>query len=154
MGGGFEEGAGGQQPLSTRTIACRGGRRVPRRPPNVWGYRGPFGAPMSSDLDLAARERALPDAFVVVGEEQIDIARYGRPCAAPNLVLELTRRPAGIAEDEETAARPRSTCECVQHLRRDGQGDAVGYALAGGDHPVGGVQDEPATWLHWTTIVN
>ena len=87
---------------------------------HIWNRRRNVSA-----LRLGARQRVGPDIGAVVVEDERRILRYRHPHIVRHLVLELRRRPAGIAEGEQALARPFADADVAQDVDRGGERDAA-----------------------------
>src|SRR5262252_7973645 len=75
------------------------------------------------DADLA--HRALVLRVGVAAEDQLLVGIAVEPAVLGDLVLELARRPARIAEREHGALRARALRDRLQDVERRGKADAV-----------------------------
>src|SRR5580698_830706 len=76
--------------------------------------RAPGGAALM--LVLVERQRVGPHLAAILVEDQRWIFRRRHPRAARDLVIELRRRPAGIAECQKAVLRPVPKADVAQHL--------------------------------------
>src|SRR6516165_7100342 len=61
------------------------------------------------------RHRLAPHLGAVSVEDQPRICRRDNPGAARDLIIELTRCPAGIAKCDQASLRPMAVTEIAQH---------------------------------------
>jgi diguanylate cyclase (GGDEF)-like protein/PAS domain S-box-containing protein len=131
-----------------------------------------FGEPMSAEQARAlilsgvpgfARKHAEVDAefpqrlavfgLVVAAEDQFGIGRAMQPAIFLDLVLELPRRPARIAEREHGRERSVAARDRLEDIERRGEADALvdrqGRVL---DKKIGRVEDETAAGLDRTAF--
>src|SRR5262245_57258910 len=76
-----------------------------------------------NDADLLQRLGVF--AADILAEDQLGIGGAMQPAIVLDLVLQLARRPAGIAEREDRAARSLSACDRLENVERGGQADAL-----------------------------
>src|SRR4051794_12940743 len=74
------------------------------------------------DADLL--ERLLVFLVGVLAEDQLRIGRTMQPPVLLNLVLELSRRPAGVAQGEQRAGRAIAAGYGLENVERGGEADA------------------------------
>src|SRR6516162_4018240 len=67
-------------------------------------------------LVLMKRERVGPYLGAIGVEDERRVLRRSDPGSARNLVVELRRRPAGIAERDQALLRSLSAADIAQHL--------------------------------------
>src|SRR5262245_41862988 len=70
------------------------------------------------------QERPVVFRLDVEPEDQLGIGAAMQPAVLLHLVLELARRPAGIAEREHGAGRPGAARDCLEDVERRGETDA------------------------------
>src|SRR5262245_58949886 len=90
-----------------------------RAPSGVAGL-GREHAEMNADL----LQRLVVLAVGVAAEDQLGIGGAMQPAVMLDLVLELARRPAGIAEREDRALRSVAAGDRLEDVERGGEADA------------------------------
>src|SRR5215470_11249225 len=135
-------------------LLVAGNDRTASLAPSSFGAGRALAEPVSSEREPTSLGRALPFAAGVVVEDQRLVGGHDDPKAAVDLGFELSRRPARIACGEQDAPRPRTARERVEHLRITRDRDAVLHHPTVLAHPLSGVQDEAASSVDRTTIVN
>ena len=93
-------------------------------------------------LILAARHGVRPHVRTIVVEHQRRVLRHIVPIATRNLVVELRRTPAGIAERHQDFARPLAVADVAQHIGRRGERDLAVDIDGVGEVIVGAVDDK------------
>src|SRR3954452_21237628 len=78
-----------------------------------------------AQLDPELAHRLLVFALDVGAEDQFRIGFAIEPAVLGDLVLELPRRPAGVAERQHRATRPLALRDRLQDIERGGEADAV-----------------------------
>ena len=68
------------------------------------------------ELDSALVEGAVPLGVEIVVEDEVLVAGDREPILARDLSFQLAGRPAGVAEREQTAARPFASGDRAQDL--------------------------------------
>src|SRR5262249_39199437 len=77
-----------------------------------------------AEIDADLLQRLLVFAAGVLAENQLGIGRAMQPAVMLDLVLELARRPPGIAERQDRAARSFPARDRLEDVKRCGQADA------------------------------
>src|SRR5690349_21323300 len=99
-----------------------------------------------SHADLA--QRPVVFRLDVQPEDEVGIGAAMQPAVLLHLVLELARRPAGIAEREDGAGRSGAARDRLEDVERRGEADAfVDRQRRVLDEEVGAVQHEAALGL-------
>src|ERR1044072_6004062 len=76
-------------------------------------------------IDSRRLERGRPARVDVAGVEQRFVAGSGEPAVPGELLLELVRAPAGIAQRRDPAARPLPFRDRLQDVDRAGEHPAL-----------------------------
>src|SRR5262249_40404787 len=85
------------------------------KPERELGLAGLAGQAVGADADLG--ERIGPLGVEVLAEQQLLVGVAGQPDALPQLALELTWAPAGVAQRQQRTARAAlGVAQGVQHL--------------------------------------
>ena len=119
-----------------------------RRPGMTQSLRVPGFARQLAEIDADLAHRLFVFAVDVGAEDQFGVGVAIEPAVLGDLVLELPRRPARIAEREHRALRTLAVRDRLQDIERRGEADAVvdrqGRVL---DEEIGRVQHEAAPGL-------
>src|SRR5262245_14376069 len=101
-----------------------------------------------AQIDADLLEGFLVLAVGVLAEDQLGIGRAMQPSVLVDLVFELARRPAGIAERQYRLLRTVAARNRLEDIERGGEADAfVDRQRRVLDEEVAGVQDEAAAGL-------
>src|SRR6266487_1731769 len=78
-----------------------------------------------AEIDADLLQRLGVFAADILAEDQLGIGGAVQPAVMLDLVLELARSPAGIAERKDRAARPVAARDRLEDVERGGETDAL-----------------------------
>src|SRR6266536_5661470 len=106
-------------------LAFAGTTRWLLRAPTQFPLRVPGLVRQCAEIDPDLAQRALVLLADIVAENQVRIGIAVQPTIVLDLVFQLTRRPAGIAQRQDRVLRPRALGDRLEDVDGGRQADAV-----------------------------
>src|SRR5262245_17874108 len=132
---------------ASRHRCCRRPRRRHSSPKSTARWPQVPDAARSKVLGTALHG-VIPELVAVVSEDEVCVLRCGEPETMGELTLELTRRPAGVAEGDEALAGAALVAHVAQDLAARGHGDAAVDVDGVGAMIIGAMEDKADVRLH------